>query len=188
MELGTEEFPYTSKLRITMHSKIDDPYLPIYGNKAIGLRFGTLDMHGVAKTPSWTEMEKTVEKGAKSIQLVKEVNWAVGDEISIAATGYNPREGERRFITKIDRKDKSKPILTLDKPLEFRHYAEDYKVGTEGESIRMRAEVGCLSRNVVYGGADDSLATEYGATIFMHSPGDDSLTFRASDIEFRHVG
>jgi hypothetical protein len=47
MELGTEEYPYTSKLTVTMHSKIDDPYLPIYGNKVIGLRFGTLDMHGI---------------------------------------------------------------------------------------------------------------------------------------------
>jgi hypothetical protein len=53
----------------------------------------------------------------------------------------------------------------------------------------MRAEVGVLSRNVVYqGDPEDSPDTEYGATIFMHSPGDDSLTFRASDCEFRHVG
>lgn len=53
----------------------------------------------------------------------------------------------------------------------------------------MRAEVGVLSRNVVYqGNPVDSPETEYGATIFMHSPGDDSLTFRASDCEFRHVG
>jgi hypothetical protein len=52
----------------------------------------------------------------------------------------------------------------------------------------MRAEVGVLTRNVKFRGADDSLETEYGATIFMHSPGDDSLTFRASDIEFKNVG
>jgi len=69
MEMGTAEFPYTSKLTVTMRSKIDDPYLPIYGNKCIGLRYGTLDMHGVAKTPTWTVMEKTVEKGATKIQL-----------------------------------------------------------------------------------------------------------------------
>jgi len=67
MEMGTAEFPYTSKLTMTMHSKIDDPYIPIYGNKCIGLRFGTLDMHGVAKTPTWTTMEATVERGATSI-------------------------------------------------------------------------------------------------------------------------
>jgi hypothetical protein len=64
MELGTAANPYTSKLTITMHSKIDDPYLPSYGNKCIGLRYGTLDMHGVAKTPTWTFLDATIEKGA----------------------------------------------------------------------------------------------------------------------------
>jgi hypothetical protein len=113
MELGTEEFPYTSRLTITMHSKIDSPYLPIYGNKVIGLRFGVLDMHGVPKTPTWTTMESTVEKGASSIQLHEAVNWAAGDEISVASTSYNPREGERRYIKEIDRSDPEKPILHL---------------------------------------------------------------------------
>jgi len=131
MEAGTAEFPYTSKLTLTMSSKIDDPYLPIYGNKCIGLRFGTLDMHGVPKKPVWTVMESTVEKGATKIQLQGEINWVVGDEIGIAATSYVGREGERRFIEAIDRTDPKKPILTLHKPLEYRHYAEDYKVGTK---------------------------------------------------------
>jgi hypothetical protein len=57
-------------------------------------------------------------------------NWIVGDEIAIASTSYNPREGERRFITAIDNTNAAKPVLTLDKALEFRHYAEDYAVGT----------------------------------------------------------
>lgn len=53
----------------------------------------------------------------------------------------------------------------------------------------MRAEVGVLSRNVIFrGDPETSPETEYGATIFMHSPGDDSLTFRARNIEFTHVG
>jgi hypothetical protein len=191
MEMGTAEFPYTSKLMMTMHSKIDDPYIPIYGNKCIGLRFGTLDMHGVAKTPTWTTMEATVERGATSIQLHEKVNWIVGDQISIASTSYDPREGERAFIKEIDRTNPDKPILKLTTPLQFRHYAEKYEVGTQEprEFIEMRAEVGILTRNVVYrGNPEDSVETEYGATIFMHSPGDDSLTFRASDIEFTHVG
>jgi hypothetical protein len=56
MEVGTEEFPYTSKLTITMHGALADPYIPIYGNKVIGVRFGTLDMHGVPRNPSWTTL------------------------------------------------------------------------------------------------------------------------------------
>jgi hypothetical protein len=62
MEVGTEEFPYTSKLTITMHGAIKDPYIPIYGNKVIGVRKGVLDMHGVKREPAWTVLEKTVQK------------------------------------------------------------------------------------------------------------------------------
>jgi len=44
-------------------------------------------------------------------------NWAVGDQISIASTSYNGREGERAFIKEIDRTDPSKPIFKLEDPL-----------------------------------------------------------------------
>jgi len=64
MEVGTEEFPYTSRLTITMHGNISSPYLPIYGNKCIGVRESTLDMHGVKRVPTWTVLDSTVEPGA----------------------------------------------------------------------------------------------------------------------------
>lgn len=38
MEVGTEEFPYTSKITFTMHGNVASPYIPIYGNKVIGVR------------------------------------------------------------------------------------------------------------------------------------------------------
>jgi hypothetical protein len=40
MEVGTEDYPYSSKITITMHGNIKSPYLPIYGNKVIGLHHG----------------------------------------------------------------------------------------------------------------------------------------------------
>jgi hypothetical protein len=46
-----------------MHGLIDDPYLPVYGNKVIGVKFGVLDMHGVERTPTWTMLESTVYAG-----------------------------------------------------------------------------------------------------------------------------
>ena len=64
MEVGTELHPYTSKITITLHGKIDDPYIPIYGNKVIALRYGTLDMHGVERSPTWTLLEETAEVDA----------------------------------------------------------------------------------------------------------------------------
>ena len=67
MEVGTEEYPYTSKITITMHGKLSDPYIPIYGNKVLGVRFGSLDMHGPTRVPSWTMMERTAEAGEDTI-------------------------------------------------------------------------------------------------------------------------
>ena len=75
MEVGTEQFPYTSKITITMHGNITDPYLPIYGNKCIGLRYGTLDMHGIERTPTWTVLDSTVESGDNVMILAEEVDW-----------------------------------------------------------------------------------------------------------------
>jgi len=53
----------------------------------------------------------------------------------------------------------------------------------------MRAEVGLLTRNVVYRGDPETSSTNmYGATIFMHSSGDDSLIARLENIEMTDVG
>ena len=64
MEVGTAEHRYTSKITLTMHGLISDPYMPIYGNKCIGLRYGTLDIHGPVREPVWTVLESTAEKGS----------------------------------------------------------------------------------------------------------------------------
>lgn len=69
MEVGTEENPYTSKLQITMHGSVSDPYIPMYGNKVIGVRFGTLEMHGVKRDVTWTRLggQDSFEAGSTEI-------------------------------------------------------------------------------------------------------------------------
>lgn len=54
MEVGTEDHPYTSRITITLHGNIKDPYLPIYGNKVLAVERGSLDLHGVPRAPTWT--------------------------------------------------------------------------------------------------------------------------------------
>jgi len=46
MEVGTEAFPYTSKITITMHGDVTTPALPTYGNKVIAVRKGELHLVG----------------------------------------------------------------------------------------------------------------------------------------------
>ena len=69
MEIGTEENRYTSKIEITMHSSKYDPNLPIFGNKVIGVNFGTLEMHGIERPITWTDLKATVEVGGTEITL-----------------------------------------------------------------------------------------------------------------------
>jgi hypothetical protein len=114
MEVGTEQFPYTSKLTITMHSDKYSPEIPIYGNKVIGVRNGILDMHGAPRDPVWTDLDSTVQAGANTITLIRSVDWKIGERIVIASTSYDSSDAEERTIVAIDRTNPNKPILTLD--------------------------------------------------------------------------
>jgi hypothetical protein len=114
MEVGTEQFPYTSKLTITMHSDKYSPEIPIYGNKVIGVRDGVLDMHGAPRDPVWTDLDSTALPGAKTITIIRSVDWKIGEKIVIASTSYEASEAEERTIVAIDRTNPNKPVLTLD--------------------------------------------------------------------------
>jgi hypothetical protein len=187
MEVGTEQDPYTSKITITMHSELADPYLPIYGNKVIGCRFCTLDMHGPTRNPPWGMMETTAAAGATKITMQTAVDWVAGEMIAIASTDYEGRHAEKRMIMNVDNTVSGKPIISLDKPLLYKHFAATQTFGTE--TIDMRAEVALLSRNVRFrGNPETSTLNQYGATIFLHSSGDDSLTARLGYIEMTDVG
>lgn len=187
MEVGTEDHPYTSRITFTMHGNISSPYLPIYGNKCIAVKQGTLDMHGIVRTPTWTVMNETALPGATTIKLSEAVDWVAGEEIAIAATSYNGREGEQRTILSIDNSVPANPVITLDEPLEFKHFAMIQYYGDD--FIDMRAEVGLLTRNVKYQGSSyDSPQDQYGAVFFLHSQGDDSLIARLDHIELHNVG
>jgi hypothetical protein len=159
MEVGTEEFPYTSKITITMHGSVSSPYIPIYGNKVIGVRHGNLDMHGVKREPTWTVLERTVSAGDSQITLNEAVDWKVGESIAIASTSYDGREADQRMITAIDRTNVNKPILTLDSPLRYDHFAETQTFDSAGLHVmETRAEVGLINRNVVFRGDPETSA------------------------------
>jgi len=142
-EAGTADFPYTSKLTITMHSDVASPYLPIYGNKVIGVRFGQIHMVGVERPITWTSLSATADVGATSITLMESVDWQVGEEIVIAPTGYEARNAEKRTIASI-----SGNTLSFDEPLLYKHFSDVETYGSH--TIEMRAEVGLLTRNVKY--------------------------------------
>jgi hypothetical protein len=72
-----------------MHGDKFSPYLPIYGNKVIGVRFGLLEMHGIPRNITWTRLAQTAKPGDTSITLQEYTDWAVGEEIAIATTHWH---------------------------------------------------------------------------------------------------
>ena len=57
---------------------------------------------------------------------------------------------ETFYIISVDRTNISNPIITLDSKILFTHFAKTENYG--GVDFDIRAEVGLLSRNVVYRG------------------------------------
>jgi hypothetical protein len=53
---GREGAPHTHQLTITLWGNFYDSQLPEYGNKVLACHHCTLDLHGTAKTPTWTTL------------------------------------------------------------------------------------------------------------------------------------
>lgn len=125
-------------------------------------------------------------------------DWAVGEEIVIASTDYDHTHSETAYIDAVEilAADASLPSgtpkrrkLTLNKRFDYSHFAKKVTVGTTGDFIEMRAEVGLLTRNVKYqGDPETSPVNQYGAHIMIHYPEDESCVGRILYTEFFNVG
>jgi hypothetical protein len=92
-----------------------------------------------------------------------------------------------RTIVSIDNTNPYQPVITLDSPLLYKHYAGVDTFGTE--TLTVRAEVGLLTRNVVYRGDPETSPTnQYGAQIMMHTHTDTPPVGKISYIECYYVG
>lgn len=141
---------------------------------------GQMEFHGAPVSRTWVKLGQPAKAGAREIELTEAVaGWRVGDRLIVTATTrqnkvkktfktstHDGSQTEERLITSIDA-----TRVTLDKPLEFDHFAEgDY-----------RADVANLSRNVIVESADPDGVR--GHTMYhQHSAG--SIGYA----EFRHLG
>ena len=129
-EAGTENEPYSSKLTITLHGRKYDPSIPIYGNKVFAGRFATIDIHGLDRQVSWTNLDTTAAAGSNSLILIREVDWQVGEKIMVTSTSFERDEAEYATIDSVSTIG-GKTTFTLTAPLAFEHYAATQTYGSD---------------------------------------------------------
>ena len=160
--IGTENKPFMHKATITMHGNCRSIELPIYGSKVIALRNGTIDMHGSPVGVTWTRISQTASANSNQIVLKEPVVWPLNSQIVIATTGnkFSPGQSEVKIIVS---KSSDNRTLTLDSPLQFTHLGVRRTLAGS-VSVDIFAEVGLLSRNVLFRGHnDDSWNSLYSA-------------------------
>lgn len=125
-----------SKLTITLHGDETDPYLPVFGNKVIGVRNGQLEMHGKPRSHVWSQLYQTADAGATSIVLnisgSSDFDWAVGDKIVISSTDFDGTHAEERVITSVGVDQVSgNQMVSFTNSLLYKHYAGVQTFGNE---------------------------------------------------------
>ena len=64
---------------------------------------GSLQFYGASVDNVWTKLKSIAERGSKSIQVIDEVDWKVGNKIVIAPTYDGQTEYEEVTITAVDK-------------------------------------------------------------------------------------
>jgi hypothetical protein len=125
--------------------------------------FGTLLVIGKPKGKVWVDLARTSLAGDDFLVLDTLVDWAIGSEIAIAPSDFEPHEAETHIIRSVQNQfhdQEWRSVLNLTRPLQFNHYAGSWEVyGTR--RIRMRAEVGLLTQNIVITGDGKGEETFY---------------------------
>ncbi|TWU28688.1 G8 domain-containing protein [Bythopirellula polymerisocia] len=103
-------------------------------------------------------VENVIERnfdGSTSANSDGTLNWEVGDQIVIASSSNDYADEEVRTITGISVAS-NRTTLTLNSPLNHRHYGEIEYYRNGELSIDMRAEVALLNRSITIQGTQDT--------------------------------
>ncbi|EFC48803.1 hypothetical protein NAEGRDRAFT_46431 [Naegleria gruberi] len=181
--MGSSNCPITSKVILTLYgdrvnSSINDIGSDPFdgsklGSKGVAFLSGSIvQIYGKVDGPSWSEIIKNSTKGSSQLELKEAVQWRVGDSIVIASTDYGelydyrveknaslgwirgerfPNQNEERKIIQLLNGNKT---IILDRALNYTHFAS-----VDG---KIRAEVGLLTRRIVFRGDDSSESSLFG--------------------------
>lgn len=147
---GTSDNPFPNQLKITMKEMINENALLIsnelednvtrqYSAKTFVLFKGKLQLHGSQRI-RWTVLSKTAYKDDVHVELIKTVDWKVGDQILIGKSDQKDNY-ELKKIKQINDKN-----ITFEEPLLYNHTCYTY------EDVSLCPEIGILTSNIIFQG------------------------------------
>lgn len=176
LRAGTEKRPFRGRAVITLTGGESGADVMGMGTKVLGVMGGTLDLHG-RRVRTWARLDETAVPGSTRITLDADVPWGPGDRIAIAPSGYWRGHDEVRTIAAA-----SGRALTLDSPLDHRHWGELQTF--DGRVVDERAEVALLTHNVVVRGDAASAEDGFGGHVMVM----DGSTARIEGAELAAMG
>lgn len=183
LQIGSENALHSAAAIITL-TGTDDPEDIAAHPGSMGTKFmaamsgGSLQLHGKrARHRSWTQLDKHAEAGESELTLADSVQWQIGDTIVVAPSGFDPNEAEEVVITAIEGNS-----VGISPPLQFDHWGELQTIA--GRIVDQRAEVACLTRNIVIQGDESSETSEFGGHL-MFGP---NTSVKIEGVEFRRMG
>ena len=153
------------------------------GSKVLACRYCTLDLHGRPFLQTWTRLSETSPSNSSYLHLERIVDWEVGSYLVVASTDHNMEHAEEVQVAELLNNGYT---VRLTKPLRHTHQGDDYL--SDEKSFPVKAEVGLLSRNIVIRGDESSQMHQFGVTIMLFSPGDESLIGRIENVEVTAAG
>jgi hypothetical protein len=203
--VGWENKPFTHNINIviTGNKSLESVILPngfdSMGAKAIGV-YGGLDLHGIPRQPSWTQLSQTASAGSNQITLRQAVDWQINEEIVISTTSYSAFQTETFKITAVS---SNKMTLTLNASLQFDHIFQS-ETFANGQSYLVAAGVGLLTRNIKVTGGQYAnqysdlfgariIVSDYSDTVYASDTNTSVSVYykgfaRISDVEFNLFG
>jgi hypothetical protein len=192
LEAGTAWKPHQHKLTITLTGNRLSPEVPTFGAKCLGVRQGTLQLHGKPKH-TWTRLSRSALANETHLELRDEVNWERDDLIVLTSTSFDQEEAEPLRVEAVvnGTKEGWGRTVLLQKPLKYDHMGDGWHPGGptgglhrgwahNGDNIEeYSAEVGLLSHNVIVQGDNPTSRREqFGVQIVWHSRGDNTAVGR----------
>ncbi|GMH41817.1 hypothetical protein BSKO_09727 [Bryopsis sp. KO-2023] len=160
MRIGSQQCRILSSITITFNY-IQNKKVPFKDLGIIVTKSGQLDVHGKRYYPTWTRLAKTASAGSNYAELQEAVDWQPGQMVFVTTTVWKDEWDNQNEVLTLSGVSKDKTKLFFSKALRFNHYG-----GPE-----YQAEVGLLSRNILFQGVKESNRYKKGPGVRMVGQG-----------------